>query len=62
MLNHHGVTPAFVAGIHVSLGSRSPPQGVDGRDKPGHDGAEKFALEGAAEDIEKVTVHTFGLR
>jgi hypothetical protein len=36
-----GVMPALVAGIHVFLGRISGPQGVDGRDKPGHDGAEK---------------------
>ena len=39
MSNHSAVMPALVAGIHVLL-SRSK-EGVDGRDKPGHDGAEK---------------------
>jgi hypothetical protein len=39
MPNHSAVMPALVAGIHVLL-SRSK-EGVDGRDKPGHDGAEK---------------------
>jgi hypothetical protein len=35
--------PALVAGIHVLL-SRSK-EGVDGRDKPGHDDGEKRADE-----------------
>jgi len=29
------VMPAFVAGIHALFGDK---KGVDGRDKPGHDG------------------------
>jgi hypothetical protein len=29
--------PALVAGIHVFLAWASVKQGVDGRDKPGHD-------------------------
>jgi len=31
------VMPGLVPGIHAFLGSK---QGVDGRDKPGHDGGE----------------------
>jgi hypothetical protein len=35
--NYTTVMPALVAGIHVLLSCRK--QGVDGRDKPGHDEA-----------------------
>jgi len=35
-INVDPVMPALVAGIHVLL--RLPVKGVDGRDKPGHDG------------------------
>jgi hypothetical protein len=30
--------PALVAGIHIFLSESIKKQGVDGRDKPGHDG------------------------
>jgi len=35
-LNNFIVMPALVAGIHVLKASEN--KGVDGRDKPGHDG------------------------
>jgi hypothetical protein len=36
-----GVMPALVAGIHVLAAK----QGVDGRDKPGHDGVGSVQVE-----------------
>jgi hypothetical protein len=37
--------PALVAGIHVFLDWRLSKQGVDGRDKPGHDDIEKLKYD-----------------
>ena len=34
---------AYVAGIHALLGRKQEREGVDGRDKPGHDGREDQA-------------------
>jgi len=40
MIKNNVVMPALAAGIHVFLAHVSK-QGVDGRDKPGHDSARK---------------------
>ncbi|TKT72599.1 hypothetical protein YH63_014825 [Afipia massiliensis] len=37
------VVPGLVPGIHVFFGG-VPKQGVDGRDKPGHDGVNKIRI------------------
>jgi len=39
------VMPGLVPGIHVL---RTAPQGVDGRDKPGHDAVEAFVFQNPA--------------
>ena len=51
------VMPNLVPGIHVFLARR---QGVDGRDKPGHDEKTESAGHGTIEIGEKSTNQLFG--